>query len=71
MIDRGCRRGDAGFRPVLELMYLDFIGVCLDQLTNEAAKLRFMTGGAVASRWSCARSSARAGRRAAQRLAEP
>jgi len=37
----------AGYRPVVELMYFDFIGVCLDQLMNQAAKLRFMTGGAV------------------------
>jgi 2-oxoisovalerate dehydrogenase E1 component len=36
----------AGLRPVVELMYLDFIGVCFDQLLNQAAKLRFMTGGA-------------------------
>jgi 2-oxoisovalerate dehydrogenase E1 component len=37
----------AGLRPVVELMYLDFLGVCFDQLMNQAAKLRFMTGGAV------------------------
>ncbi len=36
----------AGMRPVVELMYLDFLGVCLDQLLNQAAKLPFMTGGA-------------------------
>jgi 2-oxoisovalerate dehydrogenase E1 component len=36
----------AGMRPVVEVMYLDFIGVCLDQLLNQAAKLGFMTGGA-------------------------
>jgi 2-oxoisovalerate dehydrogenase E1 component len=36
----------AGRRPVVELMYLDFVGVCLDQLMNQAAKLSFMTGGA-------------------------
>jgi 2-oxoisovalerate dehydrogenase E1 component len=35
----------AGMHPVVELMYLDFIGVCLDQLLNQAAKLPFMTGG--------------------------
>jgi 2-oxoisovalerate dehydrogenase E1 component len=35
----------AGMRPVVELMYLDFIGVCFDQLLNQAAKLPFMTGG--------------------------
>jgi 2-oxoisovalerate dehydrogenase E1 component len=34
-----------GLRPVVELMYLDFVGVCLDQLMNQAAKLPFMTGG--------------------------
>ncbi|WP_033288409.1 alpha-ketoacid dehydrogenase subunit alpha/beta [Amycolatopsis jejuensis] len=37
----------AGMRPVVELMYFDFVGVCLDQLMNQAAKLRFMTGGGV------------------------
>jgi 2-oxoisovalerate dehydrogenase E1 component len=36
----------AGMHPVVELMYLDFVGVCLDQLLNQAAKLPFMTGGA-------------------------
>jgi 2-oxoisovalerate dehydrogenase E1 component len=35
----------AGLRPVVEVMYLDFLGVCLDQLLNQAAKLPFMTGG--------------------------
>jgi 2-oxoisovalerate dehydrogenase E1 component len=36
-----------GLRPVVEIMYLDFVGVAFDQLLNQAAKLRFMTGGAV------------------------
>ena len=35
----------AGRRPIVELMYLDFLGVCMDQLMNQAAKLRFMTAG--------------------------
>lgn len=35
----------AGARPVVEVMYMDFIGVCLDALLNQAAKLPFMTGG--------------------------
>ena len=35
----------AGMRPVVELMYFDFVGVCLDQLLNQAAKMPFMTGG--------------------------
>lgn len=36
-----------GMRPVAELMFIDFLGVCLDQIMNQAAKLRYMTGGQV------------------------
>jgi acetoin:2,6-dichlorophenolindophenol oxidoreductase subunit beta len=36
-----------GLRPVVELMYIDFVGVCLDQIMNQAAKLRYMFGGKV------------------------
>ena len=35
----------AGMRPVPEIMFMDFIGVCFDQLANHAAKLRYMSGG--------------------------
>jgi 2-oxoisovalerate dehydrogenase E1 component len=35
----------AGLRPIVELMYLDFIGVCFDLVLNQAAKLPFMTAG--------------------------
>ena len=35
----------AGMRPVVEVMYVDFLGVCFDQLLNQAAKMPFMTGG--------------------------
>jgi 2-oxoisovalerate dehydrogenase E1 component len=34
-----------GMKPVIEIMYMDFIGVCFDQIMNQAAKMRFMTGG--------------------------
>ncbi|MBW2419372.1 MAG: alpha-ketoacid dehydrogenase subunit beta [Deltaproteobacteria bacterium] len=34
-----------GLRPVVELMFMDFIGTCLDPLLNQAAKLRYMFGG--------------------------
>jgi pyruvate dehydrogenase E1 component beta subunit len=34
-----------GLRPVAELMFIDFMGVCLDQILNQAAKLRYMFGG--------------------------
>ena len=36
-----------GLRPVIELMYIDFVGVCMDQVMNQAAKMRYMTGGQV------------------------
>ena len=36
-----------GLRPVVELSYIDFIGVCFDQILNQAAKLRYMYGGNV------------------------
>ncbi len=36
-----------GFLPVAEIMIMDFIGIAADQLVNNAAKLRFMTGGRV------------------------
>jgi pyruvate/2-oxoglutarate/acetoin dehydrogenase E1 component len=36
-----------GLRPVAELMFNDFLGVCLDPLLNQAAKLRYMFGGKV------------------------
>jgi len=34
-----------GLRPVAELMFVDFMGVCLDQIFNQGAKLRYMFGG--------------------------
>lgn len=36
-----------GYRPIVELMFSDFMCVCFDELVNEAAKLRFMFGGKV------------------------
>ncbi|QYN24600.1 alpha-ketoacid dehydrogenase subunit beta [Amycolatopsis sp. DSM 110486] len=35
----------AGQRPVAELMFIDFMGVCFDQIFNQAAKFRYMFGG--------------------------
>ncbi len=34
-----------GLRPIAELMFIDFMGVCLDQIYNQAAKFRYMFGG--------------------------
>jgi pyruvate dehydrogenase E1 component beta subunit len=35
----------AGMRPVAEIMYMDFLPICMDQLVTQAAKMRFMSGG--------------------------
>jgi pyruvate dehydrogenase E1 component beta subunit len=34
-----------GLRPIVEIMNIDFLPVCLDQLVNQAAKMRYMFGG--------------------------
>jgi len=34
-----------GLRPVAELMFVDFLGVCFDQIFNQAAKFKYMFGG--------------------------
>lgn len=36
-----------GLRPVAELMYIDFLGMTMDQLANQAAKIRYMFGGQI------------------------
>lgn len=36
-----------GLRPVAELMYVDFLGMAMDQLANQAAKIRTMFGGQI------------------------
>lgn len=36
-----------GLRPVAELMYVDFLGMTMDQLANQAAKIRYMFGGQI------------------------
>lgn len=35
----------SGLRPVVEIMFIDFIALALDQLVNQAAKAHFMSGG--------------------------
>src|SRR5258708_19992138 len=34
-------------RPIIELMFVDFAAVTLDQIVNQAAKLRYMSGGQI------------------------
>lgn len=34
-----------GMKPVIEIMFMDFIAVCFDPIINQAAKMRYMSGG--------------------------
>ncbi len=34
-----------GMRPVVELMFMDFLGICMDELANQAAKMHYMFAG--------------------------
>jgi len=45
IIGAGIGAALTGMRPVVELMFADFAAVALDQIVNEAAKLRYMSGG--------------------------
>ncbi len=46
-IGAGVGAAATGLRPVVELMYVGFYGVCADQITNNAAKMHYMFGGKV------------------------
>jgi pyruvate dehydrogenase E1 component beta subunit len=36
-----------GMRPIVEIMYMDFVTLAMDQIVNQAAKMRYMSGGQV------------------------
>jgi pyruvate/2-oxoglutarate/acetoin dehydrogenase E1 component/TPP-dependent pyruvate/acetoin dehydrogenase alpha subunit len=46
IIGAGIGAALVGMRPVAEIMFIDFAGVCLDQIFNHAAKQRYMSGAA-------------------------
>ncbi len=45
IVGTGCGAAMAGLRPVVEIMYIDFMPLALDQLGNQVAKARYMFGG--------------------------
>ena len=45
IIGLGTGAAAAGLRPIVELMFIDFVGVAMDELFNQAAKMRYMFGG--------------------------
>jgi len=46
-IGAGVGAAQAGMRPIVELMFADFFGVCMDQIYNQMAKNTYMSGGGV------------------------
>jgi pyruvate dehydrogenase E1 component beta subunit len=47
IIGLGVGAAACGLRPVCDLMFMDFVGVALDQIFNQAAKMKYMFGGNV------------------------
>jgi pyruvate/2-oxoglutarate/acetoin dehydrogenase E1 component len=45
IVGAGIGAAMTGMRPVVELMYVDFAGIAMDQIYNQAAKIRYMFGG--------------------------
>ncbi len=46
IIGLGVGASATGCRPIVDLMFMDFIGECMDEVANQMAKMRFMFGGA-------------------------
>jgi pyruvate dehydrogenase E1 component beta subunit len=47
IIGLGLGAAARGLRPVVTIMFMDFIGVCFDQILNQMAKMKYMFGGKV------------------------
>jgi len=45
IIGAGLGAAMTGMRPIVEIMYIDFIGICMGQINNQVAKVRYMFGG--------------------------
>jgi pyruvate dehydrogenase E1 component beta subunit len=45
IIGLGVGAGATGCRPVIDLMFMDFMGECMDEIANQLAKMRYMFGG--------------------------
>ena len=46
IVGLGVGAAATGCRPIVDLMFMDFIGECMDEIANQMAKMRFMFGGA-------------------------
>jgi acetoin:2,6-dichlorophenolindophenol oxidoreductase subunit beta len=45
IIGLGVGAAATGLRPIIDIMFMDFLGECMDEVANQMAKMRFMFGG--------------------------
>ena len=45
IIGLGVGASATGCRPIIDLMFMDFMGECMDEIANQLAKMRYMFGG--------------------------
>lgn len=45
IVGLGVGAAATGLRPIIDIMFMDFMGVCMDQLVNQVAKMKYMFGG--------------------------
>src|SRR5690606_11530554 len=45
LVGLGIGAAATGLRPIIELMFTDFAGVSMDEIVNQAAKMKYMFGG--------------------------
>ena len=45
IVGLGIGAAATGLRPVVDIMFMDFLGVCMDQVVNQMAKMKYMFGG--------------------------
>ena len=46
IVGLGVGAAATGCRPIIDLMFMDFLGECMDEVANQLAKMRYMFGGA-------------------------
>ena len=46
IVGLGVGAAATGCRPIIDLMFIDFLGECMDEVANQLAKMRYMFGGA-------------------------
>jgi acetoin:2,6-dichlorophenolindophenol oxidoreductase subunit beta len=45
LVGLGIGAAATGLRPIIDIMFIDFMGICMDQVVNQLAKMKYMFGG--------------------------